>query len=163
MAATEKRVHLRKNYEAGIVYAPFNTDEFYSAKIFNVSDAGMCFEAERVIRPTSDICIKFENSLPDLAALHRFKFFRAKVKWCQECSLAPDRIYCIGVQYMVKYHMRHGPIYICGLCGETIPYGRLHQTDEFTYACTRCFNHLKSLPDGLIKDSIEDFMIGNVL
>ncbi len=53
--------------------------------------------------------------------------------------------------------------YPCSLCGEIIPYGKIHSVEEFVYLLSHCFNHYKSLPDGMIKKSIKDFLIGNVI
>ena len=51
----------------------------------------------------------------------------------------------------------------CDLCGENKHHEEIHETDDLVCLCTTCLKYLESLPDGKIKESIKEFLIGNVL
>ncbi len=163
MAASAKRASPRNNYEAPILHANFNTEDYYSAKMYNCSMTGMYFESGNCPQPNSNICIKMVNYLPDTDGPEAYRFYRAKVRWCKEIGEGKIFRYGIGVQYIVKSHDVCGPTYTCSLCGENIPYGKIHEIDDFVYLCSDCFKHYENLPEEKIKESIERFMIGNVL
>jgi len=37
------------------------------------------------------------------------------------------------------------------------------ENEDFVYLCINCFNYLEDLPEGKIKESIKEFLIGNVI
>ena len=51
----------------------------------------------------------------------------------------------------------------CDLCGERMPSGVSQETDDFVSLCLNCFNYLEDLPEGKIKESINKFLVGNVI
>jgi hypothetical protein len=53
--------------------------------------------------------------------------------------------------------------YSCDLCGENAIYGELHGKKDFVYLCSECFKQLEVLSNGKVKESIENFLIGNVI
>lgn len=163
MAAHIKRAYLRNYYEALIMHANFNLENYCDAKTYNSSVAGMYFESNYILHQNSDICIKTGNYLPDTDGPEAYRFYRAKVRWCKDMAKGDAHLYGIGVQYLVKSHIVGGPSYSCGLCGENIPYGKIHIIDDFVYLCSGCFKQFEGLSDKMIKKSIEDFIIGNVL
>lgn len=56
-----------------------------------------------------------------------------------------------------------GDTYSCDLCGIELPSGKIQETDDFIFLCISCFNYLEDLPEGQIKESIKDFLLGNVI
>lgn len=163
MTAYKKRAHSRGNYEAPIRYADFNTKNYFEAKMYNWSMDGMYFESPRCPPAKSDICIQMVGYMPDSEGPEAYRFYRAKVRWCKQIVNVGGPPCGVGVQHIVRSHIVSGPTYTCSLCGENIPYGEIHETDDFVYLCSACFNHLKVLPDGKVKECIKNFMIGNVI
>jgi len=51
----------------------------------------------------------------------------------------------------------------CNLCGEKIPPGEIHETDDLVRLCNNCFKYIEALPDGKIKESIKEFLRGNTI
>jgi hypothetical protein len=150
------------------MYANYNTEKYYRAQMYNSSVAGMYFESDNALDPGSGICIKMVSYVPDADVSEAYKFYQAKVRWCKNIAKTDASRYGVGVQYVAKSHTVCGEnvcesSYSCSLCGEEHPYGQIHETEDCVYLCSHCFEQLEVLPDGRIKKSIEDFLIGNVI
>lgn len=168
MSALIKRAYSRNAYEAPIMYANYDTENYYHAKMCNSGLGGMYFESERALQPGSDICIKMENHSSDESGPEAFKAYRAKVKWCKKIDKSETSCYGIGIQYLAKSHTVyggnvHGLTCSCDLCGEKVPSGEILENEDFVCLCINCFNYLEELPEGNIKESIKQFLIGNVI
>jgi len=61
MSTLIKRSYSRNSYEVPIMYANYDTENYYNAKMYNSGLGGMYFESERALQPGSDICIKISN------------------------------------------------------------------------------------------------------
>jgi hypothetical protein len=57
----------------------------------------------------------------------------------------------------------HGISYSCDFCGEKIPSDKILEIEDLVYLCQSCFNYFEDLPEGKIKESIKEFLIGNVI
>ena len=163
MNAYIKRAGNRSRYEAPIMWADFNTKNYYRAKTLNISENGMYFETDYAPKTKANIRIKPLNYLHNTNGPEVYKFYEAKVKWFRDLADTDASLYGVGVQFLVKSQTIDGPDHLCSLCEENIPYGEIHSIDEFVYLCSHCFRHFKSLPNGTIKKSIKDFLIGNVI
>jgi hypothetical protein len=158
-----ERAGKRCSYEAPIMWADFNTEKYYRGRTCNCSHGGMCFETDCAAKTKTIIRIKTVNYLPSTDGPEAYKFYEAKVKWCIDLPVIDTPRYGVGVQYLVKSHNIEGPDYPCSLCGAIISCGNINCVREFVYLCPPCFNHYQSLPDGMIKESIMDILIGNVI
>lgn len=158
-----KRAHSRRKYEAAIRYGNFNADVYFDARTYNSSMDGMYFESVHGPRPKSDIYIQMLNYTPEGEGPEAYRFYRAKVKWCKQIVDPRGSSYGVGVQYIARSRIASGAAYTCSLCGDNIPYGKFHQTEDFVYWCQGCFKHFDSLPEGKVKESIKNFLIGNVI
>jgi hypothetical protein len=168
MSALIKRAYSRKGYEAPIMYANYDTENYYHAKMYNSSIGGMYFESDHAIKQKSDICIKMVNYTPDTPGPEAYKAYRAKVKWCRKIDKSETSFYGIGIQYLAKSHTVyggnvHGLSCSCDLCGKKVPSGEIIENEDFVCLCINCFNYLEELPEGKIKESIKEFLIGNVI
>jgi len=163
MNANVKRAGKRIRYEAPIIWGNFNTEDYYQAKTYNYSESGIYFETDYAPKANANICIKPLNYLPNTNGPEAYQFYEAKVKWYRHLSVKEVTCYGIGAQYLIKSQTIDGPDYPCSLCGENISYGKIHSIDDFVYLCSHCFKHYQLLPDGMIKKSIKDFLIGNVI
>jgi hypothetical protein len=168
MSALIKRAYSRDAYEAPIMYANYDTENYYHAKMYNSGPGGMYFETERAIQPGSEICIKMINYPSDISGPESFKAYRARVEWCKEARKKGISCYGIGVKYLAKSHSVyggnvHGLSCSCDLCGETVPCEEIFENEDLVCLCINCFNYLKNLPSDKTKESIKKFLIGNVI
>jgi hypothetical protein len=168
MAAFIKRAYSRDTYEAPIMYANYDTENYYSAKVYNNSQGGMYFESDSPIKPEADICVKMVNYSPDTSGPEAYKAYRAIVRWCKKIDKEDSSRYGIGIQYLAKSHTVyggsvHGSTHSCDLCGEKEPSEKIYETDDFICLCITCYKHLESLPEGKTKESIKRFLSGNVI
>jgi hypothetical protein len=163
MKANSKRNYQRMSQNSPICFAHFNTEDFHDALMCNICPAGMYFESDSFLRQNSDIHIKVVNQLPERKSTGAYNFYRANVKWCKEISQNDPPWFGAGVQFTVRSQSAGGPVYLCGLCGDVIPGGKIHQIEDFVYLCSACFNHFEELPDGKLKEIAEGFMNGNIL
>ena len=168
MSALIKRAYSRDAYAAPIMYANYDTDNYYHAEMYNSGLGGMYFESEKAIQPGSEICIKMVNYKPDKSGPESFKAYRARVKWCKKTRKKGISCYGIGIQYLAKSHSVyggkvHGLTCSCDLCGEKMPCEEIFVNGDLVCLCINCFNYLKDLPEGKIKERIKEFLIGNVI
>jgi hypothetical protein len=97
---------------------------------------------------------------------NRAKAYPQKAKWCNDIIKTGKSRHKTGLQYMTKRDLdcgSSGSSCSCDLCGKNSLHGRIHQNEDLVCLCSDCLNHLEVLPDGKIKESIENFLIGNVL
>ena len=168
MPANTKRSYARCVCEVPIMYTDYDTEKYHHAKIYNSSLGGMYFESDHSLQPESDIYIKMINYAPDAPGPEAYRTYRAKVKWCKKIDKSISYRYGIGIEHMTKSHLVYdrsveGDTYSCDLCGIEVPSGEIQNTDDFVFLCISCFNYLGELPEGKIKESINDFLLGNVI
>jgi hypothetical protein len=168
MSALIKRAYSRDAYEAPIMYANDDTENYYHGKMYNSGLGGMYFESERAIQPGSKICIKMVNYPSNVSGPESFKTYRARVKWCKKTRKTGISCYGIGIQYLAKSQTVyggnvHGLSCSCDLCGEKVPSEEILENEDLVCLCIHCFNYLKGLPEGKMKESIKEFLIGNVI
>jgi hypothetical protein len=46
---------------------------------------------------------------------------------------------------------------------EKVPSEEILETEDFVYLCSSCFKYFEDLPEGKIKGSVKEFLIGNVI
>ena len=168
MSILIKRAYSRSAYESPIMYANYDTENYYHAKMYNSSIGGMYFESDHAIKQKSDICIKMVNYTPDTPSPEAYKAYRAKVKWCKKIDKSETACYGIGIQFLAKSHTVyggnvHGLTCSCDLCGEKVASEEIHENEDLVCLCINCFNYLEELPESKIKESIKEFLIGNVI
>jgi len=168
MNAHKKRASSRNVYEAPIIYATPNKNDYDGARMHNSSIAGMYFESDRDLKPGVDICIKMVNYLPDSYGPEAYRAYLANVRWCKKIVNSDTSYYGIGAQYLIKSLVDHnittwGKETSCALCDNNIPLGQIHETDHCVYLCPDCFKYLQAIPEGFLKESVTNFIIGNVL
>ncbi|QTA88731.1 PilZ domain-containing protein [Desulfonema magnum] len=149
------RAYSRNKEEAPIKYADLNTENYHDGKMCNISESGMYFESgNNSLRRGSEVCIKMVDSA-DIHSPEACDGYRAEVMWCRKISEnKTDPSYGVGVRFMLN---------ICDQCGKTVPYTEIQRTDDFLFLCPTCFQRLKSLPDGKLKGTLENYLMGNVI
>ena len=168
MSMITNRVYSRSAHEAPILYTTYDPENYYHARMYNSSLGGVYFEAERALQPESDVCIKMLAHPSEEPGPEAFKACRAKVKWCQKRNKSGILCYGVGTQYLAQSHTvlgekAYGSGCSCDLCGEKVLSGEILENENFVYLCRSCFNYLADLPEGRIKESMKELLIGNVL
>jgi len=168
MPAFTKRSSHRNHYESPIRYANINTDLYSDARMYNYSKDGMYFEPSRPLVPESEIYIVMVNYSPGTNGPEAYKSYIARIRWCRELQKKDALRYGVGVQFLDRSHEIYGldiedTQYSCDLCGQLTPSNKIHKTEDYIYLCPDCLKYLNVVPGGKIKDSIERFLIGNVI
>ena len=168
MTTLHKRAYSRNPHKAPIMYTNYDTENYYNAKVYNSSQGGVYFESERALQPESDICIKMVTHSSEEPGSEACKAFRARVKWCEKRNKGGISCYGIGIQYLAKSHTVyggkvHGLSCSCDLCGKKVPSEEILEIGDLAYLCSSCFNYLEDLPEGKTKESVKEFLIGNVI
>lgn len=95
----EKRLSVRHDQTAAIIFAYHNTDRFFPAVMCNYSTDGMCFKTSDGIDPGSQIYIMMENYAPDSIHAELYEGYFAEVLWCCQLTDADPPGYKVGVKY----------------------------------------------------------------
>ncbi|MCP4111536.1 MAG: hypothetical protein GY749_39435 [Desulfobacteraceae bacterium] len=168
MKAHSKRAYPRINYEAPIKYAHYNKGRFSDSRMFNSSEGGLYFELGHALEPESKIYIVMVNYSPSKYGAEAYRFYTALIRWCKEVSYEDSVRFGVGVQFIEKRHEvsepnLYGLFRACDLCECMVPEYEIHMRDDYVSLCPHCFKHMEAFPEGIIKDNIERFLIGNVI
>jgi len=150
------RAFTRHRCEEPIRYATYDTEMYQDAKMYNKSEGGMYFETKSNTPPGSEeLWIRMANDSPTLHAPEAHDGYRATVAWCRKITgrdAAPR--YGVGVRFVVN---------VCDLCGRKVSYRNIRKTDTHVSLCLDCFERLGKMPGGVIKQSLENYLIRNVI
>lgn len=95
------------------------------------------------------------NCSPALCEPEANDGYRAEVVWCRKIKEgAAKPRYGVGVRFTVN---------ICDQCGRKVSYQKIRKTDKLVLLCSDCFEKLENLSEGKIKESVENYLIGNVI
>ncbi len=141
--------------ETSIVYSYFHTERYFTATMVNCCSGGIYFESDNAIPAGADITIKMVDKVPAMEKLGFTDGCRVEVMWCRETGGNGDKPhYGIGVRFMTN---------TCNQCGEKIPYNEIRKTDNFVCLCKACSTRMAVLSEGKLKESIENYLLGNVV
>lgn len=156
MAVICNRAFTRNEHKARITYSDYNHREnHFHAVMLNSSEGGMYFESEERLEPGMDLWIQIEDLSSDIHGMQAYNGYRAEVMWCRKIyKEGGSTCYGTGVRFMVN---------ICGQCGQKVAYSDIHKLENFLFLCSNCVKQLESLPDGLIKESFHNYLLGNVI
>ncbi len=154
MSNVSKRAFQREGCKVKITFSIFKTDKHFCADMLNCGQGGLYFESDVNIAPGSDIYIKMENYSPEIHGLDAYDGYRAEVLWCRKLYKEDKSVYGVGARFMVN---------TCGQCGQTVSYDQIHKTESLLFLCTDCLDQIESIPQGQLKECLEDYLLGNVL
>ncbi len=163
MAEYVKREGSRENCEIPIIWADYHSGNYRSATICNKSYSGLYLKTQFETKSKSDIFIKPLNYQPNSEGPEAYRFYEAKVKWLKEMPEMDGPYFGVGVQYLAKSHKIYNPTYQCSMCDKQISFGDIHEIDDFVYLCSYCHDNYNSMPNGIIKSNLKNFMLGNVV
>ena len=92
-----------------------------------------------------------------------YRTYAGKVRWVLNISHHGSPLFAMVVKIKKSYEMRGEKKFRCSLCGDLVMLKKQRQVFDYVYVCSDCGNHLAALPEGIIKNGIERFMIGNVI
>jgi hypothetical protein len=100
----EKRSGIRRHFEASIIYAPFNTNNYHDGEMVDISERGMSFRSRAPLKPGAVIFIriqKYSCMISNINSEIQPRFVTlAEVKWCRELISKYETLYDIGVIYL---------------------------------------------------------------
>ncbi len=151
MKILSRRAFPRRLCQVPVVYAFSDTDHYHPATMQNISKGGMCMESEYYLEPGTDIYIRTLSDTSGIA-----DDYRGTVAWCRKWKEAEDQKPCFGVG--IRFWVN-----VCTQCGEAIAWRNIHLTDNAICLCPDCASHLNHLPQGKLRECIENYLMGNVL
>ncbi|MFH2059455.1 MAG: PilZ domain-containing protein [Pseudomonadota bacterium] len=161
----EKRYKIRKDSNVPIFYVKDLDDSYYQAIMHNMSTDGMYFESNHMFSPKEYFFIKTKEPIPGFEPAKRYNACAAQVKWCKKADA--DSHYKIGAKWTDKANIvKNGDVGIsnlcCDLCANT-SIQEVVKTEEDLSLCLNCFICLSQLPPKVLRGSLINFMVGNVI
>ncbi|GBC63598.1 hypothetical protein DENIS_4596 [Desulfonema ishimotonii] len=150
MNAFTQRAFSRNHYNAPVIFACCGTEEYCMGTMCNSSIGGMYFETDRALNPGAGIHIRFVDMAPDPYWPEACDNYLAEVRWCVTKGQAHIPKYGIGVRFIME---------TCRQCGQKIR----HENINCLGLCQGCLKEIESLSDETIRESIENYLLGNVL
>ena len=99
-----------------------------------------------------------------------YRGFFGRVRWCRdiESPRNGNNHFGVGINFIIKSHNYFGGIgcmvdCCCDICGERMPFGQLVLTRDYVLECKECHKALKHYPEGQLKSSINNHVLGNIL
>lgn len=168
MTKITPRAYPRTPCQVPIQYAVLNSDQFNTAQTFNFSDAGLCYETPHKIEPDAAVCIVMQNYSPENGGPEAYHSYVARIRWINLLSQNGSRRYAAGAQIVARSHEilsteKQIPQTACDLCGGPEPIHKITQSETGVALCRQCLKHFNNIPPGKIRQSVERFLIGNVL
>jgi hypothetical protein len=162
------RAYQRLASKAPFQYAPLDSSQFQPTRACDFSAGGVCFESHEALKPGTDICIVMEAYQPEIDGLEAFRSYVASIRWTHLLSKNGSERYLVGSRFVARSHEvitneNQLPRQLCDLCGSRLPLNKLETTPGGAHLCRYCQKHYNKLPNGKIRQSIERYLIGNVV
>lgn len=166
MYQDKRRSCPRDTYQAPILISDKLDGDYSNAWMQNHSQNGMYLISKQPLNFDSGIYINMlEAHTRDI-----YRGFFGRVKWCREITDSDDLNdhFGIGINFIIRSHNYFGGIgcmidCCCDVCGEKIPFNQLVRTDDFVFQCKECYEALKHYPEGNLKSTINNYLLGNIL
>lgn len=163
-----QRAYPRTLYQVPIQYAASNSNQFHSARMINYSAGGICYETDQQMELDTEITVVMDNYSPDQAGPQGYRSYLTRIRWIQQLSEQLSSHFATGSQIIARSHevltgVVGEPRYNCDLCGALMQISRLQCTHGNAHLCEPCHKHFKSIPSGKLRDSVERFLVGNVV
>ena len=168
MSATIQRACPRTAHQVPIKYALLDTNHFHPTRTYDVSSAGLCYEAHEPLKPGTDVCIVMENYAPGRSGLEGFRSYVGTIRWTHLISSNGTERYAAGVRFITCSHdlitaETQLPQHLCDLCGATMPLNKMEATSAGAQLCAPCTRHFNSISSAKIRRCLERFMVGNII
>lgn len=163
-----QRTHPRNDYLAPIKYSSDISGGYEDARIYNYSKDGFGIEPRQRTDPGRQIHILTSNYSPGTDGPEAFKRYLARIQWCRENEDQGDFPFRAGVQILSMSNdlIESNDCLVknnCDLCGKPTESGIIMHTEGLADLCPNCYDHFMQIPNGMLKQSLERFIIGNVI
>ena len=163
-----QRAYPRTDFDAPIKYAALNSNQFCRTWLLNYSEAGLCYETERQFEPETKVHVAMVNYRPGQIGPEGYRSYLTRIRWIRPLSGSQEGRFAVGAQIVTRSHeaLDAGEQELrqhCDLCGVLIQVSRLQCTDGSAQLCEPCYKHFRSIPPGKIRQSVERFLLGNVV
>lgn len=166
MYQDKRRSCPRDPYQAPILISDRLDGRYSSALMKNHSPNGMYLVYNQPLGFDTGVYVNLlETHNPDI-----YRGFYGRVKWCRELRRADDHDdhFGVGINFVIRSHNYFGGIgnmidCCCDVCGEWLPLDKLIRTDDFMFQCRDCYEALKHYPEGNLKSSVTNYLMGNIL
>ncbi|MDM8515365.1 PilZ domain-containing protein [Desulfobacterales bacterium HSG16] len=148
------RAFLRDGCKMPIMFADCKKRKYFVGTMCNCSDGGMYFESEHDIPSKSEIFIQVNNNTSDLDNNALCEGYRAQVMWCRKKNRNGHEYYGIGVRFVRNS---------CHQCGAIMPFEEICESINHMRLCVECSEKMNLLSDGRFKESIQNYLSGNVV
>lgn len=166
MYQDKRRSCPRDNYQAPILISETMDGNYINAFMQNQSKGGMYLVTPQPIDCESGLYVNMLES----AERDIYRGFFGRVKWCRELKRSEDLNdhFGVGIHFVIKSHQYFGGIgcmteCCCDICGEKMALQKLIKTREFVLECPACHSALDRYPDGSLKSTINNYLMGNIL
>ena len=163
-----QRAFYRNKSDTPARYESVEAGLYYDSRIVNYSNGGLCLEVQQQLPYEALVNIDVLEHTPGAFGPEGYRAFLGEVRWCREIRSNGSKIYDMGVHVISKKRETAGMLdkpgsYSCQLCGDSVLARHVTEILEWVYLCPYCCRHFNALPQGRLKDSVERFMIGNVI
>ncbi|MBU0991797.1 MAG: PilZ domain-containing protein [Proteobacteria bacterium] len=166
MYQNQRRQYPRDTFEAPILISEKPDGHYTDALMQNNSRSGMCLICQYQLDSGTGIYI----NMSETGYSNIYRGFFGRVTWCRGLTCPEDYNdrFGVGIHFIVKSHNYFGGIgcmidECCDVCGEKISFDKLMQTDDAVFQCRNCHDALKKYPEGKLKSSITNYILGNIL
>ena len=120
------------------------------SELYNFNKSNCCyFHTERYLAPETLILIEpMEDQTNESTPNNRC--LPARVDWC----IDKGNNYEIAINFINKQ---------CEHCYEEMMFEKIYSTEEANILCEKCYNTLQTLNNSILKNCIENQLLGNVL
>lgn len=168
MEGVSRRTHPRMACRVPTRYAAGGNSDFMATTILNFSQQGLFMLSQQEVACKADV----ELIVVQPPALARDRktdcHYLGEAKWCQLFEKNGKSLFGVGIALPQTPEDHQSPaikelVQPCDLCGMLTIAGSYYQSLDDIYLCAGCHHHLNSMPKGMIKESIHNFLLGNVI
>ncbi len=133
----------------------FTTDPEYEnnycfSELYNCNKSNRCyFHTDCYLPPETLILVELVQDQPDESTTNH-RCLPARVDWC----IDRGGNYEIAINFVNKH---------CEQCYEEVKFGKIYTTEEANILCEKCYYTLQNLNSSILKNCIQDQLLGNVL
>ncbi len=163
MSTGFQRTGPREANQTPIAFAVNQDDNYENTRIINASAKGLCIESKRPLAKNTHVYVCVRDQTPSPSPAARV----GAIRWCEQIQNNGEPLYAIGVQLeddpTDSFGFHHPRRHLCDLCGSAPPEDEPCPYEDGIDVCRKCHQHIQSIPEGLARQSIKRFMLGNYI
>ena len=168
MTLLKRRLFERHTANAPMKFSLNGGKDYYDAELCNSCTNGLAFDSIQRLSPETQIDITIPEDLPQVKNPCEHHFYHGKIRWCSEATDQQPNRFRAGAQLLTFsktiQEMSLQPVACtCDYCETIVKWSAIVKTDHPLFLCPDCYNYLERMPDGLLKQSVERFLVGNVI